>query len=596
LGNDLINGRLFTLAFLQEGIAETPQWASLDDSKIDKAMAAARSMVDKLVVQKNVNEAQTEKGLIYPLMDLIGWDGHCFVQPNMAAKGRSNIPDALYFLDEASADAARQRNKDINRFDGAAVLVEAKKWERPLDRSAQSKGDKEGVPSSQILRYLRRADDITNGDLRWGILTNGRIWRLYWQGALSVTEDFFEIDLALALGMPGLQDDLLSPKRPDHLSNYAWARHVFKLFVLIFGRDAFAPTNQGRTFHQLAIEEGRFWEKRVADSLSEAVFGSVYPRLVAALGQVDQTAELSEIRQAALILLYRLLFVLYAEDRNLLPDENGPYAEYCLTKTRLEIAEKRTKGSVFPSAATGIWTKLTDIFGFIAIGSDQLGIPPYNGGLFETAAAPLLSRVRLSDCDMAEVIFGLSHFDDRKDARGPQYINYRDLSVQQLGAVYERILEFDLTRNADGEVEVIIDDKARHTSGSYYTSDDLVKLVIERTVGPCVSSAGSTFAQTAQSLQSDTRAKDERLAQLRQCDIASKLLDLKVCDPAMGSGHFLVNLVDWLSWRVLDAMEEANDLVDWAEYVSPLAKRIADVREKFFLRLEREIGLLSKLS
>ena len=52
-------------------------------------------------------------------------------------------------------------------------------------------------------------------------------------------------------------------------------------------------------------------------------------------------AYLAEVRQAALILLYRLLFVLYAEDRNLLPEENGPYADFCLRKIRLEIADRK---------------------------------------------------------------------------------------------------------------------------------------------------------------------------------------------------------------------------------------------------------------
>src|SRR6202022_239438 len=72
----------------------------------------------------------------------------------------------------------------------------------------------------------------------------------------------------------------------------------------------------------------------------------------------------------------------------------------------------------------------------------------------------------------------------------------------------------------------------------------------------------------------------ERLSALAAHDPATAILSLKVCDPAMGSGHFLVSLVDWLADEVLAAMAEAVALVEWGDYVSPLASRIAAVRAK----------------
>lgn len=583
----MINGRLFTIAFLQEGIVETVEWQSLDEAIIDALMADARAIIERHRAIANPKEAQTEKDVIFPLLDALGWKDKTFVQPNLSAKGRADVPDALLCLDDEAVGRAGAESQDFNRFQHAIALVESKRWERELDRAIKGNANDPGVPSSQILRYLRRADDYTRGALRWGILTNGRIWRLYWHGALSVTEDFLEIDLIHALGIPGYQEDILGQRRPEDMSDADWRRHVFKLFVLMFGRNAFAPSEKGRTFHQIALDEGRFWERRVANGLSDTVFEKVYPRLVAAIGQGSGPQwTLEEIRQGALILLYRLLFILYAEDRNLLPDETGPYADYCLTRTRQDIAAKKGRGATFSATAGNLWGTLTSIFGFIARGDDAMGIPPYNGGLFEATAAPILEAVRLGDADLAETIFGLSHIEESGGIRGPQYVNYRDLSVQQLGAVYERLLEFDLARAEDGTITVIADDAARHTSGSYYTSDDLVMLVIERTVGPSVDAVRTAFEAKATALRSDRRAVGERIADLQAHDFASALLDLKVCDPAMGSGHFLVNLVDWLSSRVLDAMEEAASLANWAErtgeggYISPLAARIAEVREK----------------
>src|SRR6202045_3021859 len=113
---------------------------------------------------------------------------------------------------------------------------------------------------------------------------------------------------------------------------------------------------------------------------------------------------------------------------------------------RLEIADRMAAG---PASFITYWPKLTSIFRAISQGDDALGIPPYNGGLFSSEAAPILERVQLPDAGGAEVIFVLSHAEDGKGGRGPKYINYRDLSVQQLGSVYERILEHGLRATPD---------------------------------------------------------------------------------------------------------------------------------------------------
>ncbi len=189
------------------------------------------------------------------------------------------------------------------------------------------------------------------------MLTNGRVWRLYFQGALSVAEDFLEIDLGKVLDVAGCGLDLLD-KRPEIFSDdRQWRDHVLRLFVLLFGRAAFLPNEQGETFHQLALREGQRWESKVARSLSEQVFDAVFPTLADALARADASrprpitpAYLAELRQGALILLYRLLFVLYAEDRNLLPDERGAYAPYCLTRIRLDVAERERMEKRSPAA------------------------------------------------------------------------------------------------------------------------------------------------------------------------------------------------------------------------------------------------------
>jgi hypothetical protein len=190
----------------------------------------------------------------------------------------------------------------------------------------------------------------------------------------------------------------------------------------MFGRAAFLPFEGARTFHDISREAGKTWEEKVTKDLSKLVFGDLFPKLVAAIAKHDSArpanvdrAYLDEVRQAALILLYRLLFVVYAEDRDLLPDQQEPYKSYSLTTMRCDIAQRIAKKQAFSSSMLSYWPKLAAVFRAIADGDDTLGIPPYNGGLFSKDSAPLLDRVQLPDDIVSALIYGLSH--RRKMAR-----------------------------------------------------------------------------------------------------------------------------------------------------------------------------------
>lgn len=328
----MLNGGLFTRDFLLEGVRGTERWGETSDAEALALRAKIEACFSAFGQTRNPTEAETEKELIWPVLEAIGWT-EMSVQQNLSAKARDDVPDALLFgSPEAKATAAPL--VPWQRFQHGLCVVEAKRWARALDREEGRRRGEEGVPSTQMLRYLRRVDDVTQGGLRWGILTNGRHWRLYFRGALSVAEDFLEIDLGKVVGLPGCEPDLLDKAPASFPDEAAWRAHLFKLFVLLFARAAFLPAYHGETFHQLALREGKQWEARVARDLSRAVFDEVFPSLCRALvaadgrpgASIDQ-AYLDEVRDGALVLLYRLLFVLFAEDRDLLPDESGPYAD-----------------------------------------------------------------------------------------------------------------------------------------------------------------------------------------------------------------------------------------------------------------------------
>ena len=234
-----------------------------------------------------------------------------------------------------------------------------------------------------------------------------------------------------------------------------------------------------------------------------------FPDLVQALADAAGAgAGLEQVREAALICLYRLLFVLYAEDRGLLPVEDARYADYGLRQpVRDDIARRMQRGAVFSSRATGYYDKLLNLWRMIDEGDPDIGLPPYNGGLFATDTAPLLETVRLPDAQLAPIIYDLSHTETDGHRR---FINYRDMSVQQLGSIYERLLEREPVRNEDGRITVRPNPYARKDSGSFYTPQELVDLIVERTLGPLVEERLAQFEAKAAALQSDRRPQAER--------------------------------------------------------------------------------------
>ncbi len=567
----IFQGSLFTSDFLTQSITSNADWQQFDDAAVDALYADLAAVFARFPTGQSPNETRTEDDLIWPVLLRLGWDQY-MRQQNLTVKGREDVPDGLLFADAAAKRQADTFIEEYKRYELGIVIVESKRWKRPLDRRSSRRGE-ELAPSSQMLRYLRRVDDITTGNLRWGILTNGGRWRLYYAGARSVSEQFFEIDLAALLDVDG-QGDLLNPRSLED------KRHALRVFALIFRRQAFlpSPTDQ-RTFHQRAIDEGKFYEERVANDLSDLVFSQLYPLLARSIAAADATASLEDVRQAALILLYRLLFILYAEDRDLLPVNDERYNGYGLRdNVRMQVGARKDNNDVFSSTAARYWATLDDLCRAVDKGDASIGLPPYNGGLFDANRTPLLSKIRLSDSIMAEVIDKLSF--ERQDGER-KYINYRDLSVQQLGSIYERLLEHEVVR--DGPiVDIRPNIFARKGSGSYYTPDDLVNLIIRETLEPLIASRVQAFREKAAELGASQQEEGLKLTTLKRLDPAERLLDLRICDPAMGSGHFLVSLVDYLSDQVIAAMAETETLVEWASedhpYISPLADRIETIR------------------
>ena len=553
-----MEGTLFKQYFLTVGIEATDAWnavnAPLDLLAFKKAAKAA---YEALAATPGANEATTEQELIRPVLEALGWHDYL---PQQGSQRNEDVPDLLLFPSSAAKQAA-MRGGSSSAIRHAAAVVESKRLERELDAwDGQSE-----TPARQIRRYLTTADIETDGALRWGILTNGRMWRLYDQRARPRESGYFEADLGAILNGD--------------------SEHDLRVFHLLFRRGSFLGVDSGPSFLEMALEEGRRYGERVADDLSDVVF-DVFLELLQGVADMSD-ANLPAIREAALIFLYRILFVFYAEDRGLLPMHDSVYQGYGLRKrVRDDIGERLGQRQCFSDSATNYHDHLATLFRMIDTGDPSIGLPPYNGGLFATSSAPLLDAIRLPDSVLAPIVHKLSH---RPEATGETlFVNYRDLSVQQLGSIYEGLLEREPTAGADGDIEIRLNRYSRKQSGSFYTPQELVDLVVDRTLGPLVQARIDAFADRAAELDSVRQSKAERLHRLSAVDAATAVLDIKVVDPAMGSGHFLVAAVDYLAARIAELTDSppVEATLRLKDYESPLVGRVAEIRAAILQRAE----------
>ncbi|MCY3558646.1 MAG: N-6 DNA methylase [Chloroflexi bacterium] len=489
-------------------------------------------------------EAVTREDVILPLLRALGWE-HTLTEQALPDGG---TPDRMLFPD---ANARRRAAESDNPVAHAIGLTECKAWTHNLDRRSSGSASGES-PAGQVRRYLLHAQADSGGRVRWAMLTNGAQWRLYSYDARPRNR-YWEVDFR---GLLQLEQQLsMFAATSDGGIGDEEQTHLLRVAYLVLHRQSWTPTADERfSLLDRLLEEGHRAEADLSEGLSAVVFEQVYPRLVQFLWQAEPDATPEQISGAAQSLLYRLLFVFYAEDRGMLPAEESPYKDNSARHALRDHIDKRYNREPFSTTFTTYWDSLQQLSQVIDQGDESIGIPEYNGGLFSDYRNPLLSRVKLNNRQMAEIVQPLS-------VRDGSYINYRDLSIRELGGIYERLLELLPVRRGD-DVNVMLQPYARKDSGSYYTPQELVDIIVEQTLRPLVEERIEAFRQHPQEAN----------------DPADAVLQLRVLDPAMGSGHFLLTAIDWLT-------EQLSELVnrEWAEakgYVSPLRERLWDIQEQ----------------
>lgn len=253
---------------------------------------------------------------------------------------------------------------------------------------------------------------------------------------------------------------------------------------------------------------------------------------------------LSDFFGQLLRLVYRLIFLLAAEDRNLLHPPNTPAAHQKLYADGYSVAALRDR-AVRRSAWDrhhDRWEGLLITFSALAHGEKRLGLPAL-GGLFAIDVITDLEVAQLANRNLMEAIFRLAWL---REPTGLMPVNWRDMETEELGSVYESLLELTPRLTDDGRGFTFAEGveakgNARKTSGSYYTPDSLVQALLDSALDPVLDRV-------------EAEADDP----------AKALLTVTVLDPACGSGHFLLAAARRIATRL--ARKRSGGVASPADY------------------------------
>ena len=421
--------------------------------------------------------------------------------------------------------------------------------------------------------------------LQWGLLTNGSLWRIYHLDEATPYETYLEIDL----------ESILADQAKD----------AYQILYLFMKAGNFTAGEDGKCQFDRFKKESKnkidYIEKELANALrqreeagkgvlSDLCIGYVeeirslpHPSPAGEGEDLDDEMVRRKIYHGAMLYMFRLLFLLYAEARGLLSDENHALL--------LEVeAEARAwhSGGTSSGISYALWERLSAIF----VDIDQT----YNGGLFspqESEFTRFIEETRVADRYLVETLFNLITYHERNGQEHP--ISYRDMNVRHLGTLYEGLLEHKLfitkedteVRLTKGKIEFIpvsrggklvrgqtlptgavyfgSDPSERKSTGSFYTPEYIVDYIVRNTVGEKLKELKAEFLREEKAnLDALRHAVDgaERLALASLLEesalrfVREKILTLSVLDPAMGSGHFLVNVANLIANFITEFLNE----------------------------------------
>jgi len=336
------------------------------------------------------------------------------------------------------------------------------------------------------------------------------------------------------------------------------------------------------SLHQI-MADSKEYAADLGGRLRDRIYDDVIPDLAEAIAEArdigDPTKEeLDQTYEMALFLLYRLLFIAYAEDEEFLPRRrNGRYDQHSLKQKAHDLHELVQEGGEFDDSFYDHWDDVMRLSRAIHRGHEEMGLPAYEGRILSededvSEAGARLSDIRLNNAEFGPVLFRLLVDETEDGYQGP--VDFRNIGVREFGVIYEGLLESELsvaeqslttdkeghykpvdgggqqTLGEDGEDVVIEEGEVylhgqsgeRKATGTYYTKTRFVEHLLDNSLEPALDN------------------HIERIDRLREEEgenaAADAFFDLRVSDIAMGSGHFLVGAVDRIESKLYTYLTE----------------------------------------
>lgn len=411
-------------------------------------------------------------------------------------------------------------------------------YNQPLDQPAERFGDTNpdtGRTRKRSPYMLAQEAFNASNDALWAIVTNGLKLRILRDNPSLTRPAYIEVDLEAIF-----TEDLYA----DFTAFWLLA-HATRFGKTLPNGSVTDPTdcpwerwrNNGQKSGETVRANLRFQVENALRSLGTGFLS--HPANTALRAQLQDPDTSSATKQAffeeLLSLVYRFIFLATVEDRTdpstgrsliFTPEANEEQQQrywqgYSLTWLR-ERAVRRSAHDTH----SDLWQALSITLHGLATGQAALGLPAL-GGLFADEQCPLLNTAHIDNRHLLAAVFQLGYF---RQSTGLTRVNYRDMGAEELGSVYESLLELvpdyqHLSQPHAARLAFVGDDddasnkgNARKLTGSYYTPDSLVQELIKSALEPVI-------AQTVQA---------------HPADPVRALLQLTVCDPACGSGHFLL--------------------------------------------------------
>ncbi|MFG2099872.1 Eco57I restriction-modification methylase domain-containing protein [Micromonospora echinaurantiaca] len=410
------------------------------------------------------------------------------------------------------------------------VPIHLASWNAALDRRPAGAGSV--PPQSLVQELLNRSEAHL-----WGVLTNGRQLRLLRDSSALATAAYVEFDLE-AIFDGELFSEFVLLYRLLHVSRFEVAE------------GAAPSTCWLEKWRTEAIETGVRALEYHRDAVKKAIIalGTGFLRHPAN-GDLRRTLDVNSYHAALLRLVYRLIFLFVAEDRDALhapgttEQTRERYAKY-FSSARLRRHALRRRGTSHGDLYQSLRIVLD------ALGSEdgrpELGLPGL-GGLFDDTDAdkPLKDR-SIANADLLEAVRCLARVRDVGSGRW-RPTDYRNMGAEELGSIYESLLELVPEHQATDSTFDLVDRAGnnRKKTGSYYTPSSLIETLLDSTLDPVLDDAQKRGEAKATAAGEPDPSRH----------IVDELLALTVCDPACGSGHFLVAAARRIAKRVASVRE-----------------------------------------